>query len=331
MHSGSNVRARLAGETKAQKMCEKREEKRWEIRPCAEQPERSSIETTNEGPVPLPFAIELDTGCSEVMCCRYIGHGASKVTFILQHRAEVLKVSKVADTEPQVCNALRLRSEGEALCPAVLQSSRCVEFDALGMEKREWLAWITEYTPALNQVLQLPEIDRRACMMSALYVQVRAAQLGLLLSDNNLFNFGVALDFGGVAKPTGSFTLVTDKRVWREKLAQQRCCVVILDTGSRTLEEPGAIDWHEQNKRCMTGWWYNLKWQAVDPSDYEEVKRVWHATKSIKGLVDCLRGKHYCQVAEPDLVEEQEIEESSFTNAPLSGQAARSVAPWRSA
>ena len=75
-------------------------------------------------------------------------------------------------------------------------------------------------------------------MMSALYVQVRAAQLGLLLSDNNIFNFGVALHFGVVAKPTGSFTLVTDKRVWREKLARQRCCVVILDTGSRTIVSP---------------------------------------------------------------------------------------------
>ena len=230
MHSWSNVRARLAGETKSQKMCEKREEERWEIRPCAVQPERSSIKTTNERPVPLPFAIELDIGRSEVICCRYIGHGQSKVTFILTHRAKVLKLSNVADTEPQVCKELRARSHGEALCPAVLQSSLCVEFDASGMEKREWLAWIAEYTPALNEVLQLPEIDRRACMMSALYVQVRAAQLGLLLSDNNIFNLGVALDFGGVAKPTGSLTLVTDKRVWREKLARHRCCVVILDT-----------------------------------------------------------------------------------------------------
>ena len=49
--------------------------------------------------------------------------------------------------------------------------------------------------------------------MNALYVQVWAAQLGLLLSDNNLLNVGVATVFCGVAKPTGSFTLVTHKRV----------------------------------------------------------------------------------------------------------------------
>ena len=240
--------------------------------------------------------------------CRYIGHGQSKVTFILEERAEVLKLSSVVDIEPQVCKALLSRSEGEALCPAVLQSSLCEELDASGKQQREWLAWIAAYTPALNEVLQLPEIDRRACMMSALYVQVRAAQLGLLLSDNNLFNFGVALEFGGS-------TRVTDKRVWREKLAQQRSCVVILDTGHRRLVEPGAIDWFEQNKSCMKKWWKKLGWQAVHPSDYEEVCRVWRATWDINRLVDGLRGAHYCLVAGPVLDQEQEIVESRFTNA----------------
>ena len=74
-------------------MCEKREEKRWKIRLCAVQPERSSIKTTNERRVPLPFAKELDPGRSEVICCRYIRHGQSKVTFILTHEAKVLKLS----------------------------------------------------------------------------------------------------------------------------------------------------------------------------------------------------------------------------------------------
>ena len=63
--------------------------------------------------------------------------------------------------------------------------------------------------------------------------------------------------------------------------------------------------------------WDRLRGQVADPSDYEEVKRVWCATWSIEGLVGCLRGIHYCQVAEPHLVEEREIVESSFTNAPF--------------
>ena len=155
-------------------------------------------------------------------------------------------------------------------------------------------------------------------MMSALYVQVRAAQLGLLLSDNNLFNFGVAFEFGGVVKPTGSFNPVTDKKVWREKLARQPCCVVILDTGSRALKDPGAITKGEQNRTCMTKWWKKLKVQTVDPGDYAEVFRVWRHFWDIEGLVGHLRQVHYCQVAAPDVREEdQEIVESRFTNAPL--------------
>ena len=85
----------------------------------------------------------------------------------------MLKLSTVTDTEPEVCKVLRERSTGDPVCPEVLHCSPCVEFDAAGVEKREWLAWIAEYTPALSEVLQLPEIDRRACMMSALPVQVR--------------------------------------------------------------------------------------------------------------------------------------------------------------
>ena len=34
-------------------------------------------------------------------------------------------------------------------------------------------------------------VDRKACLKIALYKHVIAAQHGLLLSDNNLFNFGV--------------------------------------------------------------------------------------------------------------------------------------------
>ena len=90
-----------------------------------------------------------------------------------------MKASQVGDTEPEVCIEMRSRSKEEQLCPEVFQSRICLEFDASRKFKREWLAWIAQYTPPLDKILQLPEIDRPACMRSALYVQARAAQLGL--------------------------------------------------------------------------------------------------------------------------------------------------------
>ena len=80
-------------------------------------------------------------------------------------------------------------------------------------------------------------VDRKACLKLALYKQVIAAQQGSLLSDNNLFNFGVI---------DGT--------------------VVIIDIGSRPLQTH-AISKSTVNK-AFKGWWSKLQWQCSS----EEIK-----------------------------------------------------------
>ena len=176
----------------------------WKIRPSTVQPDASSIDKTHEREVPLPFAIELEMEKGKVIHCRYLGHGQIKVSLLLEHTRHVLKVSHADDQEPRVCQELFSRSNGEQLCPVVYEISNCLELDASGQFKQTWLAWTVEYTPAVNNIFQLPEVDRQACLISALYVQARCAQLGLLLSDNSLLNFGMIVHSDGVGNPAGS-------------------------------------------------------------------------------------------------------------------------------
>ena len=71
-------------------------------------------------------------------------------------------------------------------------------------------------------------VDYEACLKIALYKQVVAAQHGLLLSDNNLFNLGVVDN-----------------------------TVVIIDTGSRKMQEH-AISKGTMNTDAIQGWWKKL-------------------------------------------------------------------------
>ena len=153
-------------------------------------------------------------------------------------------------------------------------------------------------------------------MISALYVQARCAQLGLLLSDNALFNLGVVVRSDGDAKRTGSVTFATDTRLWYTWLTQNLSCVVILDTGSRELLDPGTITKGEMNTRAMRKWWDKLRWLGKQPSDWEEAKHLWSDMGSIDSLVECLRARHYCCVAKP-LLTEPAVEEMCFIGAPF--------------
>ena len=270
----------------------------WKIRPCEVQPDESSIARTHNRQMPLPFAIKLDMGRTSLIRCQYIGHGRNKVTFLLENETRVLKVAKVGETEPHVCKALLSRSEGETLCPEVYEISACLEFDALSQLKCEWLAWIAQYALPLDKILQLPEIDREACTISALYVQARSAQLGL--GPINLRdNLGVLMRSDGAAKPRGAFTLATDKQLWYAWLTENLSCVVILGTGSRPLLKAGTVTKGVINTTAIKKWWNKLRWQAKEASDWEETKRLWSEMHTIDGLVDCLRTRHYCRVAKP--------------------------------
>ena len=170
----------------------------WTIRPSHHQPPSTDFELTHKRPVPLPFAIDLVIN-GKTHACLYCGHGQSKVVYrVLKASADepqVLKLTATMDQEPYVCQ--QLSSDCSAaqpalkICPTIYSIGRCQEQDEWGKPRGKWFAWLAEYATPLDQYIQDPNVDRQACLKIALYQQVRAGQHGLLLSDNNLFNFGV--------------------------------------------------------------------------------------------------------------------------------------------
>ena len=61
----------------------------WRISPCEVQPDESLIEKTHKRPMPLPFAIKLELD-DVVTICSYVGHGQSKVAYLLEDEPMVL-------------------------------------------------------------------------------------------------------------------------------------------------------------------------------------------------------------------------------------------------
>ena len=114
----------------------------------------------------------------------------------------------------------------------------------------QWFAWLAEYVTPLDKYMQRLNVDRKACLKIALYKQVIAAQHGLLLSDNNLFNFGVVDN-----------------------------TVVIIDIGSRCLQ-PQAIPKSKMNTTAIQRWWYKLAWQCR-PGELEECRVIWRHSTSL--------------------------------------------------
>ena len=132
------------------------------------------------------------------------------------------------------------------MCPRVHAIGRCDEQDQCGNPIRQWVAWLAETATPLDKYIQDMNADRKGCMKIALYKQIVAAQHGLLLSDNNLYNFGVVDN-----------------------------TVVIIDLGSRPLQ-PHPISKGFVNFTVMRKWWKKLEWQCVDKSDYEECRDLWN-------------------------------------------------------
>ena len=266
----------------------------WAICPCKVQPDPSLLEKTHTRAMRLPFAIELYKGGSGTIRGTYLGHGLSKVAFFLED-GRVLKLSALDDMEPVVFKELQRRSGGEHLCPEVYESSTCSEMTASSKPKHKWLAWIAQYTPPLSKILEMPETDRLACIISALYVLVRCAQLGLLVSDNNICNFGVAVGSGGVAKPICPLTAAADQWWWRRRLAEYDSCVVILDAGSRALQAPDTFSKGDINDKVVYKWWVLLKRQVPDWDKCKEAQSLWQWCHKIEEVFE--RIKHYCRVA----------------------------------
>ena len=137
----------------------------------------------------------------------------------------MLKLTEREDDEPYVCQQLSERCSAAQpdlkICPTIYKIGPCQVQDQWGSSFPHFFAWLAEYATPLDKYMQGLNVDRRACLKMALYKQVLASQHGLLMSDNNLFNFGV-LDN----------------------------TVVIIDTGSRTVKS------HAITKGMM--WWHIL-------------------------------------------------------------------------
>ena len=81
----------------------------------------------------------------------------------------------------------------------------------------------------MDKYIQGLNVDVKACIKLALYKQLIAAQNGLLLSDNNLFNLGVLddtvviIDRGSRSRQTrpiskGAMTHMAINKKWWQKL-----------------------------------------------------------------------------------------------------------------
>ena len=236
----------------------------WTIKPSHHQPPSTEFELTNTRPMRLPFAIDLVIG-GKIHACLYIGHGQSKVVYRVTDEATVLKLTATKNHEPHVCQQLSFYCSAAKpalkICPTIYTIGRCQEQDQGGRSIGEWFAWLAEYATPLDKYMQRRSVDRKACLKIALYKQVIAAQHGLLLSDNNLFNFGVVDN-----------------------------TVVIIDIGSRCLQ-PHAIPKSTMNTTAIKKWWHRLVRQCR-PGEHEECCAIWQRSTSLDEVAQQLCNTH---------------------------------------
>ena len=264
----------------------------WTIRPSHHQPPSTDFELTHKRPVPLPFAIDLVIN-GKTHACLYSGHGQSKVVYrVLKASADepqVLKLTATMDQEPYVCQ--QLSSDCSAaqpalkICPTIYSIGRCQEQDEWGKPRGKWFAWLAEYATPLDQYIQDPTVDRQACFKMALYQQVRAGQHGLLLSDNNLINFGVNED-----------------------------TVVIIDIGSRRLKRD-AIPKGTMNTSAIHGWWKKLVWHCR-PGELDECRAIWQQCHSLDEVAQQLCNTRLRPLSTVPVIDSAEQPAAAITQAP---------------
>ena len=205
---------------------------KWTFRPSSRSKTSTKFEHTHTRPMPLPYEIDLML-CGEAHACVYLGHGQSKVVYRIRNTSLVLKLTKKYDQEPEVCQQLshECRDAGFAtkICPTIYVVGACEQETLEGEYQDEWFGWIAEYAIPLDKYIQGLNVDVMACIKLALYTQIVAAQNGLLLSDNNLFNLGVLDD-----------------------------TVVIIDTGSRSRQSH-PISKGTMNEMAINKWWKKLE------------------------------------------------------------------------
>ena len=242
----------------------------WTMKPSRYQPPPSEFELTHDRSMPLPFAIDVEID-GKTQACRYCGHGQSKVVYTLTDEpTRVLKLTAKEDQEPHVCQQLARDSSAAQpavkICPTIYAIGRCEEQDLWGKPKRNWCAWLAQYAIPLDKYLQRRNVDCKACLEIALYKQVIAAQHGVLLSDNNLFNFGVVED-----------------------------TVVIIDVGSRPRQKE-AIPKSTMNSKAMKGWFRKLAWHGKRTAS-DGCRATWSSCGSLEEVAQLLCNTRLCPLS----------------------------------
>ena len=169
----------------------------------------------------------------------YKGHGGTKTAFVLIAPGEplhdmILKLTAKRDPEPDVFKAMP-----DDVTPRILYECNGFHGDT------RYHCWITERTIPLDEFARDPAADKQQCTLGAFICVLRAAMLGLRLSDSAFFNFGV------------------------------RCSdsvVVIIDAGSWGIDRNQQWSKGDVNLMIMRQFWKNAdKAKAANP----ELRQLW--------------------------------------------------------
>ena len=227
---------------------------------------------THSRKLPLPTTLDC---CIEgsYFTCQYIGHGKSKVAYVMhtleihEYSGKVLKLAASDDIEPEVI--MELQSTG--LYPQLYAWSCCVEYNAVGQPISEWKAWVVDYALPLDQFLNRPNLPAEAssvCIVGAVRCMLHAAQHSHYMSDNAWFNFGIVrgevviLDVGSrpihsVTMSKSAFNATVMKKIW----PKARLLVSASDM------TPCQNAWRQS--LCMTSAMeaFDKLWDRIDRSD----------------------------------------------------------------
>ena len=173
------------------------------------------------------------SGEKETYYGKYLGHGKSKTAFLLnsyewkqklRFDGKVLKVSRKMDMEPEVFE----EASKHGVTTRILYKARGVDV----VTEHEYHCWITDRAIPLDELCRDEEINRKRCALAAFHCMLKAAQLGLYLSDCHFFNFGL---------------LVTNNATEHH--------VVIIDAGSRGIGSEAPWNKSQVNNRVMKKFW----------------------------------------------------------------------------
>ena len=187
----------------------------------------------------------------------YLGHGQSKTAFELKSYecnqnlrfdGKVLKVSRKKDMEPLVFT----------------EASKCgvatsILYDGGGVDVvsgQPFHCWITDCTIPLDELCRCEDIINKRCTLAAFCCMLKAAQLGLYLSDCHFYNFGL--------------------RVTQDATEH---AVVIIDAGSRGIGRGTPWKKSQVTKTVMKKFWAHCREESATN---REIEYIWSKHKTLE-------------------------------------------------